>query len=64
MADAILVRFVCGHPARSLGSDADISSVVCEVCNERRVRSVTAPPPRIRAVGCQGAEMGPLVTHA
>lgn len=63
MADDIRVTFVCGH-ARSLGSDADKSSVECELCGERRVARVHAPPPRVTAVNCNSAAMGPHVHHA
>ena len=58
MTEDIRVGFVCGH-ARLLGSGADMSSVACEVCGERRVSSVIAPPPRITARDC--AAEGPHV---
>ena len=37
---------------------------ICVTHRERRIRAVHAPPPRIVARDCQGASMGPLVTHA
>lgn len=62
MAEDIRIRFACGH-VLDLGGSADVSSVECATCGERRVMSVHAPPPRIRAVNCNGASMGPLVKH-
>ena len=58
MAD-ICVWFACGHPAAALGRADEMDSVQCAVCGERRVQSVTAPPPRIRAVDCEAS--GPHV---
>lgn len=60
MAEDIRIRFACGH-TRLLGSDAGEVSVECETCGERRVSSVTAPPPRFRGVNC--AVEGPHVSH-
>lgn len=64
MADAIRVRFACGH-ILSLGSESDVVSVECAVCGERRVQTVTAPPPRFRFVNCNASrDVGPLGQHA
>lgn len=59
MADAVIVRLVCGCLSR-LGSGDDVP--YCAAHDERRVGHVTAPPPRIRAVDCDAK--GPLVSRA
>ena len=56
MADEVIVRLVCGCRFR-LGSRDE--APYCAEHAERRVGHVTAPPPRIRAVGCDAK--GPLV---
>ena len=58
MAVDITVRFVCGHEL-GLESDTAIESVQCAECGERRVRSVVAPKPRIRATECDA--QSPLI---
>jgi hypothetical protein len=47
----ITLTFVCGHV---LGIDGDkpIADTACPSGGERRVRAVSAPAPRIRAVEC------------
>ena len=48
----IQVSFPCGHARITIG-DAAETVPICPVCGERRVRHVTAPPPRFRGL-CQG----------
>lgn len=56
----VQVTMACGcRLALSGGID---EPPLCATHDERRVQAVTAPPPRIRAVECDGALMGPLVT--
>lgn len=57
MADAVVVRLVCGCRV-TLGS-ADVQPPQCVDHGERRVGHVTAPPPRFRGVDCD--LKGPLV---
>ena len=45
----ILITFTCGH---RLSLEAIDEAPVCVVCGTRRVRAVSAPPPRIRIVDC------------
>lgn len=58
LSDDVRVRFACGEQL-SLGRDADLTSVCCAHCGERRIAHVSAPPPRIKAVNCEAS--GPLV---
>lgn len=61
MADEIRVRFACGCQAVLGSAEHDPA---CADHEERRIVSVSAPPPRIRAVGCDRArDLGPLVRH-
>ncbi len=53
---SIDLRFLCGHK-QSMGMDADLSSVACEQCGERRVSFVAAPSPSFR-----GTVTGPHAT--
>lgn len=55
----VRVTFICGHDTE-LGSDVAMSAVQCSTCGQRRVRAVSGPPPRIRAVDCEAT--GPYVT--
>jgi hypothetical protein len=57
MTDRITVRLVCGCVVETTGSAE--AAPICAGHGERRVRSVIAPPPRIRAVECEAS--GPLV---
>ncbi len=63
MSAAITVRLACGCAVEVLGSATEPPQ--CQAHAERRVQSVTAPPPRIVAVNIRKtANLGPLVTHA
>jgi hypothetical protein len=53
---SIDLRFLCGHTV-SMGMGADLSSVACEQCGERRVSYVNAPSPSFR-----GTVSGPHAT--
>jgi hypothetical protein len=60
--DAVVVRMACGCRL-SLPGGTD-EPPTCLAHHEYRVQSVTAPPPRIRAVGIDPSkDLGPLVRH-
>lgn len=50
MTDDIYVRFVCGHEV-VIPASLPVTALACE-CGERRVSTVKAPPPRVRAKDC------------
>ena len=54
----IQVKFRCGH-REAFARDAQLDAVCCGQCGSRRVMDVQAPPPVIRARGCEAS--GPLV---
>lgn len=55
----IRVRFVCGCQVVVNGDEAPR----CVEHDEPRIQSVTAPPPRIRAVNCQAEGSHVIHTH-
>ena len=59
---SILVTLACGCQV-TLDTKAD-APPVCATHQERRIRAVHAPAPRIVAHNCGSAQMGPLVRHA
>lgn len=54
----ITVTFVCGHRL-VMDRSATLDALACPDCGQRRVRSVSTPPPTIRARDCEAT--GPLV---
>lgn len=54
----VTIRCDAGHRYQ-VGHDVEAAALACPTCGSRRVATVQAPAPRIRAVGCDVE--GPLV---
>lgn len=53
----VKIVFTCGH--RRMYEHLPDAEVACAICGNRRVASVSAPPPKVRATAC--AATSPLL---